>query len=355
MQHDPVVVGIMHPLAWEARPRHEVDADLDQLTHMNRHDVQVIEVRYTEPTELRRQRSAAPTADLRHLAPTLTDEQRNALAQVEVALALDLPFDVGRWAPRLCWVQGLGAGVGQLLSAGLADHGIRLTTAAGTNAVSISEFVFARLLQTWKRLPEIDRYQRDHRWKPRYGTEVAGRTLGVVGLGAIGRRIAKLGRAFGMHVVASRQSYTPGGVDPDVDRLYGPTDLHEMLGGCDAVVLAAAETPDTFRLFDAAAFAAMPEGSVFCNISRGSLVDEAALADALRSAHLAGASVDVVSDEPLKPHAPLWDVPALFVSAHCASSIDSFWPNVHALFRDNLRRYLSGESLRNEVDLSGGR
>jgi phosphoglycerate dehydrogenase-like enzyme len=339
----------MYPPQWDNRPRHLIDADLRALAAVDPR-IEVIDARYVDPDDLRTRRGADPTADLRQLAPPLTDEVREALARVEIALTQDLPFDVATHAPRLRWVQGMGAGVSQLVSAGLGAGGIRLTSAAGVNAVSIAEFVMARLLQIAKRLPEIDEHQRAHRWAPTFGREIAGSTLGVVGLGAIGREVARRGRALGLRVVASRRSWKPGQRDDDVDELFGPDSLPAMLGACDMVVSAVPETPDTVDLFDAAAFAAMRPGVVFCNVGRGSAVVEDALVDALRSGHLAAAAIDVVRDEPLAVSSPLWDVPNLYVSPHSATSPDRFWNNVHRLFRDNVARYLRGEPLRNEVD-----
>src|ERR1700712_6035926 len=159
----PVVIGLMYPAFWENRQKELLEADLAKLVALDPR-IELVDVRYVESPELRTRRGAAPGADLRHLAPELTDEQRAAFAKVEVALAMDLPFDVGGLAPNLRWVQGMGAGVSQLASAGLADAGIRLTTAAGVNAVSISEFVIARLLQMWKQLPEVDARAAEHRW-----------------------------------------------------------------------------------------------------------------------------------------------------------------------------------------------
>jgi phosphoglycerate dehydrogenase-like enzyme len=291
---------------------------------------------------------------VRHLAPALTPEQAEAFARVEVVVAIDLPFDVATVAPRLRWVQGMGAGVSQLATSGLADAGIRLTTAAGVNAVSISEFVVARLLQMWKRLPEIDALAEEHRWQPTYGREVTGLTLGVVGLGAIGRQVARRGRGIGLAVIAQRRSARPGDSDPDVDELLGPGELDSLIRRSDAVVAALPETADTIGLFDADLFAAMRPGVLFLNVGRGSAVDEDALAQALHTGHLAGAALDVTSTEPLPAGSPLWDVPNLLISPHSATAPGRFWENLHELFRDNLKRYLSGELLRNEVDARVG-
>jgi phosphoglycerate dehydrogenase-like enzyme len=348
----PIVVGIMYPEEWELRPRAEFERDLAALKAVDTR-IEILDVRYTESEELRTQRGAKPDEDYRQLCPEMTQQQRDAFARVEIVLAMDLPFDVATIAPNLRWVQGMGAGASQLLSAGLGPAGIRLTNAAGVNAVSIAEFVLARLLQQWKRLPEIDAMQRAHTWEPKYGKEVAGATLGIVGFGAIGRQVALRARAFGMEVLSTRASARHGDSDPDVDELFPADQLHNMLARCDAVVSSVPELATTRGLFGHVEFATMPKGSLFINVGRGSAVDERALADALRSGHLAGAAIDVASSEPLDESSELWEVPNLMISAHCATSSDNFWANLHALFRANVGRYISGESLKNQVALVG--
>lgn len=345
----------MFPDAWDTRPREAVDADARALTDLDRR-IEVVDLKYVDPDGMRSKRGADPGADLRELIPPLTPEQQAAFERVEVVLTLDLPYDIGKVAPRLRWVQSIGAGVSQLTSAGLADAGVRLTSGAGVNAVSISEFVLARLLQFWKRLPEIDGYAAERRWRPTFGREVSGLTLGVVGLGAIGRQVAIRGRALGMHVIAQRRTARPGDTDPDVDQLLGPGTLLEFAHKCDAIVAAVPETADTIDIFDERFFAALRPGAYFVNVGRGSAVVEPALRDALRSGQLAGAALDVVREEPLPASSPLWDVPNLLISPHSATAPGSYWGNVQALFRDNLRRYLEGQPLRNEVDpRTGGR
>jgi phosphoglycerate dehydrogenase-like enzyme len=350
---EPLVIGILYRADYEARPRADIEADFAALAAIDPR-IELVDVRYVEPDELRTRRGANAAADLRAEAPELTDEQRAAFAKVEIALAMDLPFDVATIAPNLRWVQGMGAGVSQLASAGLGDAGIRLTTAAGVNAVSISEFVIARLLQMWKRLPEIDALAGERRWQPTYGREITGLTLGIVGLGAIGRQVARRARALGLQVIGQRRTATPGQTDPDVDHLLTPQQLPVLAARCDAIVAAAPETADTIGLFDATFFAAMRPGALFVNVGRGSAVVEDAMADALRSGQLGGAAIDVVRGEPLTAESPLWDVPRLLISPHSATAPESFWPNLHALFRDNVKRYLAGEPLRNEVDAHVG-
>jgi phosphoglycerate dehydrogenase-like enzyme len=344
-----VAVAVLIPDAWDTRPQERVAADLHALAALDPR-IDVIELKYVDPDGMRSKRGADPGADLRHLIPPLTPEQQAAFERVEVVLTLDLPYDIGTVAPRLRWVQSIGAGVSQLTSAGLSQAGVRLTSGAGVNAVSISEFVIARLLQFWKRLPEMDAHAKERRWQPMYGVEVSGLTLGVVGLGAIGRQVAIRGRALGLQVIAQRRTARPGDTDPDVDQLLGPDGLFELAQKCDAIVAAVPETPDTIDIFDEEFFAALRSGAFFVNVGRGSSVVEPALIDALRNGQLAGAALDVVREEPLPSSSPLWDVPNLLISPHSATAVGSYWGNVHALFRDNLRRYLDGQPLRNEVD-----
>ena len=344
-----VAVAVLIPDAWDTRPPEAVAADLQALATLDPR-IDVVALKYVDPDGMRSKRGADPSADLRHLIPPLAPEQRAGFQRVDAVLTLDLPYDIGTVAPRLRWVQSIGAGVSQLTSAGLAAAGVRLTSAAGVNAVSISEFVIARLLQFWKRLPEIDGYATQRRWQPTFGREVSGLTLGVVGLGAIGRQVAIRGRAMGMHVIAQRRTARPGDTDPDVDQLLGPDGLLELAQACDAIVAAVPETPDTIDIFDEAFFAALRPGAFFVNVGRGSSVVEPALVEALGSGQLAGAALDVVREEPLPSSSPLWNVPGLLLSPHSATAVGSYWGNVHALFRDNLRRYLDGQPLRNEVD-----
>jgi phosphoglycerate dehydrogenase-like enzyme len=340
-----VVVAVMYPRHWDP-PVDQLAAHLRDVAAVSPR-IRILDERYCDPDELRLQRGQNPQADLRHLAPELTDMQRKVLAEAEVVLTQDLPFDAVQLAPRLRWVQGVGAGVSQLISAGLPTREVRLTTAAGVNAVAISEFVLARILQIAKRFPEIDRQQVERVWLPRYGSQLAGRHLTVIGLGAIGRRVARLGRAVGMTVTGVRRTAVLGDNDPDVDQLLPPTELHAAVSAADYVVAAIPETTENRDIFDAKFFAAMAADAVFVNVGRGSAVVEDDLVAALDN-HLRAAALDVVTSEPLPADSPLWSVPNLLISPHSAAAPDEHWTNVFALFVDNLRRYLDGEPLLNQ-------
>lgn len=315
--------------------------------------VEVVVETYETGQQLRTMRGTPEgAAAARALVPELTDAQRAMFERVHAVVTIDLPFDVGVLAPNLSWVQGVGAGYAQLESAGLAEAGIRLTSAAGANAVAIAEFVIGRLLQERKRFRDLDERQRRHDWDPLYGTELAGTTVGLIGMGAIASAVASRLDAFGVRVLATRRSARPGDTAPHVAELFPTSALHEMLGRCDTVVAAVPETPETIRLMDAASFAAMRPGSFFVNVGRGTLVDEAALIDALARGHLRAAALDVASEEPLPPEHPLWDAPNLYLSFHCSSAPSALFVNLHRLVSDNLRRWLAGEPLVNEVPLA---
>ena len=277
-------------------------------------------------------------------------ERRAALARAEVLFALHVPKDLMRLAPRLRWVQGMGAGVEQFAKAGVERARVVVTNASGVSAGSMAEWVIGRLLQIWKRFREADQHQREHAFVRTYGRTFSGSTLGIVGMGAIGSAVAVRARALGLSVLGVRRS---AAADPTpAHELFAPERLHELLARCDAVVVAAPETPETRHLLDAAAFAAMRPGAVLVNVARGALVDEAALADALRSGHLGAAALDVFEQEPLPPESPLFELPNVYLSAHSSVSVDRYLDDVFDLFAENVVRYVTGEPLLNRVDMA---
>ncbi len=277
-------------------------------------------------------------------------ERVRALAQAEVLIALHTPKDLMEWAPQLRWIQGIGAGVEQFVQAGVPRDRVVVTNASGVSAPSMAEFVIGRLLQIWKRFREADQYQREHAFVRTYGRTFSGSTLGIVGLGSIGCAVAERARALGARVLGLKRSHRPGATSEFADELFGPDQLHEMLGRCDAIVVAAPATGETRHLIDSGALAALRPGAVLVNVARGSLVDEAALAQALESGQVSAAALDVFEQEPLPPQSPLWDLPNVYVSAHSSVSVDRYVDDIFDLFADNLARYVAGEPLRNRVD-----
>ena len=284
-------------------------------------------------------------------ATSVASEREAMLAKAHVLMTLHTPDRLSDRAPNLQWIQAAGAGVEQFARAGVAQDRVILTNAAGVSATSIAEWVIGRLLQVWKHFRKVDELQSAHLFKRSYGRTFSGSTIGLVGLGHIGRAVASRARAFGCRTVGVRRSARAGDESPDVDRLYPTDEIHEMLAECDAVIIAAPATPETHHLIDAAALAAIPRHAVLINVARGSLVDEQELARVMREEPLAAAILDVFDPEPLDPSSPLWDIPNVYISAHSSVSLDRYMDDVFDIFYDNLERLLAGKELQHIVDM----
>ncbi len=348
---DPLVVAICYPSEWWQQPGRfaEAVAGLEAIERRDGGTVEVIVAPYEEPHERRTARGTSQATDWAESQPPIEPATADAFDRMHVALALDLPVDIVERAPHLRWVHALGAGTDQFVPSDFAAADVVLTSSAGSNARGIAEFAFGRVVEHAKRFAVTRDLQRSHTWDPQFGEELAGQTLGLVGLGNICAGVAPLARAFGMHVIATRRSAAPGDTDPAVDELVPAADLHRMLARCDAVIAAVPESPETRGMIDADALAAMKPGSFFCNVGRGSLVDEPALMAALESGHLAGAALDVASAEPLPADHDLWDAPNLSLSFHNAAVPAAMFTNLHRIFADNVARYVRGEPLVNIV------
>lgn len=338
----PLVVAMMMPFP----PDPELNAAIEAL-HPN---AEVHHTPYFESAELRSARGRAGGQNLDgHDVPEVSEAMQDAWHRATVAVGMDLPDDAPARFPNLELLVGMTAGVDHLDVDELRGMGVRLTTASGIGAVAISEFVMARLLQIWKQFRTLEAQQANHDWTVLFGSEVNGRIIGIVGLGAIGRQVAIRARAFGMRVLATRASARPGDTDPDVDVMFAPGELPALLGQCDAVVSALPSTSATVDLFDAARFAQMKPGALFCNVGRGAHVVEDDLIAALGSGHLGAAALDVTRVEPLPPDSPLWDEPNVYLSPHTSVSLDRYAENAAALALDNLTRFVAGRPLRNEI------
>lgn len=318
-------------------------------------NVEVVTVPYEIEHDMRVAREQDPfSEELRRDEKQLDAGQAEAFGRANVVFTLDVPMDLPPLAPNLRWIQAIGSGVGQYVSARLPEGGIVLTNGAGIGAPPIAEWVLARVLQIVKLLPEHDAAAREHRWESTLGGQLAGKTMAVIGLGAIGREVARRARAFGVRLLGVRRSWKPGMTDADVDEVFGPDALLDVLRRSDIAVLAAPGTDENDNLFDAEAFAAMPPGSIFVNVARGTLVDEQALIDALASGHLCAAATDVARKEPLPADDPLWSAPNLLISPHSSTSGEGYAQRAFDLFCRNLERFVAGEPLQNVVDLSAG-
>lgn len=344
MNRDALVACIHHP----------AEPDLDLVRAVAGETARPLDLRVLplrESVKLRKARSTPPVPEaLLATSPEPDAATREAWAVAEAVCTLDLPTSWIDAMPNLRLVQAYSAGLEQFPLAALAERGIRLVNAAGAGAPAIAEFVFGRLIEVFRNLRQIEAMQRDRAFHRPGGRTLAGKTLGIVGLGAIGSAVAKLARAFDMQTIATRRSARPGDTSPLVDVLHGPEGLGALLAASDVVVLCAPATSQTADLIDAEALASMREGAVLCNVARGALVDEAALIEALSSGHLAAAILDVTRQEPLPKDDPLWGAPHLYLSPHSSIPPDAYDARLLALFARNLRAYAAGEALENEVD-----
>ncbi len=254
--------------------------------------------------------------------------------------------------PRLRWIQATSAGVGKLAErVGLTESPVAVTTASGVHARPLAEFALFAMLMFGKDALRLGREQREHQWERYACEEVAGKIVCVVGLGKIGREVARLSRALDARVVGTvRELGDRLPEDLGVERLE-PTDrLDELLPEADVLVLTVPHTALTHRLLDARRLALLKPGAILVNIARGDIVDEAALIDALRSGRLHGAAHDVIEREPHPAESPLWDLPNVFVSPHSASTVAAENERIVELFQENIRRYLDGRPLLNLLD-----
>jgi phosphoglycerate dehydrogenase-like enzyme len=259
-------------------------------------------------------------------------------------------------APRLRWVHSASAGVERALTPTARERGLVITNARGVFSRPIAEYVMLMILAVCRRLPQLMELQRERTWQPLEGVELRDVTVGIVGLGSIGRAVAALARSFGCRVIATRRRPGDGlGEDgPAPDRLLGPDALPELLAVSDFVVLAAPLTPETEGMIDDAALGAMKPGAWLINIARGRLVDERALVRALRDGSIGGAVLDTFRDEPLPETSPFYELPNVIVTPHTSWSSGRVLHRSVELFCDNLRRFAVGDPLLNVVDPEAG-
>jgi glyoxylate/hydroxypyruvate reductase len=292
-------------------------------------------------------------ADHGGVRPDLTPAQDRQwaalLEQADVAWDFDwqAPDRLPQRAPRLRWVQATSAGVGGFLQrTGLHDTDLEVTTAAGVHAVPLAEFAVTGALYFVKGVPELLRRQQQHRWERYTTSSLAGRTVTVVGLGGIGRQVVTTFCALGTRVIAVGR---PGGsydLPGDVE-LVDTRSLATVLPRTDVLVLCCPLTPETEGLIGAAELGSLPPTAVLVNLSRGQVVDEAALTTALQQQRLTGAALDVFATEPLPADSPLWGMDSVLVSPHSASTVSTENTAIVDLFLDNLSRYRDGRPLRN--------
>jgi phosphoglycerate dehydrogenase-like enzyme len=260
-------------------------------------------------------------------------------------------------APRLRWVQTNASGVDGLLFPELLQSGIVVTSGASVNSGPVAESVMALMLAIAKRIPQHVRNQERHAWQRYQKLELHGSRAVIIGYGHIGQEVGRLCKAFGMQVTAVRRD--PAKPSPHADAVFGAEDLRSdrrsvLLRDADFVILTLAATPGQPAVIGEAELAAMPPRAWLINVSRGSMIVESALIEALRLGRIAGAALDVFQQEPLPTDSPLWDLPNVLVTPHNSASSPRQDERTLDLFVENFRRWVDGAPLLNVVDIRRG-
>ena len=291
---------------------------------------------------------------------TSNDPWAQEISDAEVALTTSIRPEQFLAAKKLRWIHSPSAAVHQFIYPEFVNSEVILTNGRDVHGPVVAEHVIALIFALAKNLPAAVRFQQQHIWgqeiawgpghRPR---ELAGATLGLIGLGSIGRAVAAHAAALGMNVIAARQH--PENQTPESVREVLPSSrLDELLARSDYVVLAAPVTQSTQKMIGRPQLATMKPDAYLINVSRGALIDESALIESLRGHKIAGAALDVFEKEPLPPDSPLWDIDNLLITPHTAGMSEKIWERQYLLFSENLRRYLSGQPLLAQVNKQFG-
>ncbi len=299
-----------------------------------------------------------PDLDVVHLNGYEGIEQQ--LPDADIAIGWSFRPEQFRLAKKLRWIHSTAAAVHQLMFPELIASGVILTNAREVHGPVVAEHVMALMFALAKRIPGAVHFQEKHVWAqlqmwesfppPR---ELAGATVGLVGVGSIGREVARRATALGMRVIAMRE-HPEKGTPPGVAQVFAASQLDELLSLSDYIVLCVPVTPATQGIMNAARMAKMKPDACLINVGRGPLIDECALIQALQNHGIGGAALDVFEKEPLPADSPLWNLDNLLITPHTASLTDKLWERQYTLYAENLRRYLSGQELIGIVDKRKG-
>ncbi|WNS76112.1 D-2-hydroxyacid dehydrogenase [Bacillus sp. DTU_2020_1000418_1_SI_GHA_SEK_038] len=255
---------------------------------------------------------------------------------------------------KLCWVQSWSAGINSMPLKEFNSHHIQLTSANGVHSFPISETIFALMLALTRKIHTYVKNQQTKTWHHSgLKLELHGKTMGLFGVGAIGKETAKIAKAFGMNVLGFRRSGQP---EEFVDKMYTLDQINDVLPLCDYVVVTLPLTGETKHLFGQEQFNLMKPSSFFINIGRGDIVVESELTKALIEGKIAGAGLDVFEKEPLSEDSPLWALENVIITPHTAGSTEHYDKRViEDIFIPNLKSYLKEEKLPiNLVDYQKG-
>lgn len=276
------------------------------------------------------------------------DDAADVLGEVEAIVGHVSP-DVLAKAPKLRWVHSPSAGVDSDLTPEMRSSPVVLTSSAGNGGIPLAEHSMLLMLMLSRDVPRWMRAQAEHKWDHYRHAELAGRTVGIYGLGNSGIDLAQKAKAFHMRTLGVRRR--PDQPSPYVDELC---DLDQLLAESDFVVVTVPRTPTTAGVFDRNAFARMKSSAYFICISRGGIADDDALLEALQSGQIAGAGLDAHGVEPLPPESPFWSLPNVIVTPHNGATSDGNLRRSREIVAENIRRFVTGEPLHNVVDKVAG-
>jgi phosphoglycerate dehydrogenase-like enzyme len=301
------------------------------------------------PSELEAQTARQELAGAMHEAEVIFGFWGNALVEMYPD-----PQVLRERAPKLRWVQLTSAGVDRAARSGLVGSEFMITNASGVHATPIGEYVICIMLMFCKGAATFVRAQERREWTRFMSRELYGKTVGIVGYGHIGEGVAKLAKAFGCRIIATRRSVTEPTNTDLVDELLPSSALPRVLAESDFVVLTVPLTNETRHMIDDAALRSMKPTGVLINIARGAVIDTEALIRALKDGTIAGAGLDVFEQEPLPPDHELWSMENVIMSPHISGGTEIYNQRAVAIFCENLRRYLANEPLMNLVDAERG-
>ena len=282
------------------------------------------------------------------------------LRDTEVIFTISLRPTQFTAARQLRWIHAPTAAVHQFMFQELIQSQVVLTNSTEVHGPVVAEHVMALIFALAKKIPQAALLQREKVWgqesmwnEGQHLREIAGATLGLIGVGSIGRRVAQMASGLGMKVIAVRE-HVEKGTPQGVQAVYSAAELDRLLAQSDFVVMAAPLLTATERLMNAERFEQMKPDAFLINVGRGPQVDEAALAEAIRKRQIAGAALDVFDQEPLPADSPLWDLDTLLITPHTAGLTEKLWQRHYDLFSENVRRYMAHQPLQSVVNKHAG-
>ncbi|ALC80222.1 MULTISPECIES: D-2-hydroxyacid dehydrogenase [Bacillus] len=314
----------------------------------------IVFVRAMESESIQKVKEIAP--DWEVISGKEQSDWENDIKEAEIIVGWRKGLDELCLTPdsKLRWLQSWSAGINYLPLEKLAEKNVNLTNASGVHAYPISETIFALMLSLTRKIHTYIRNQASKTWdEADIKLEIHHKTIGIIGIGAIGKETAKIAKAFNMTVLGVRNSNKP---EEYVDEMYTTDELHSVLPRCDYVVVTLPLTADTHHLFSYEQFKQMKPSAFFINIGRGELANEKELIQALQDQQIAGAGLDVFSTEPLEENNPLWDMANVIITPHTAGLTEFYEKRVvEDIFLPNLTAYLDGDTPHvNLIDYAKG-